>query len=259
MPVQPDPDFAPMITKAIGGKAHFFALVSKGADIALTLSKKPIKGSAIKTLKKDLGGGAVYEGLVAGAASGLEFQSLDEIPSKFAKAIKNYISEHGGKSTKPVFKQVAKLGTVESAEQGADPTLIKSIVSAIKGFDATRKSTVGAIKAEHGHFAAVKTAAGEAKEAAKAGDSQARETVKLAISYADTFKTLRSEFEAADKAQMTERAVLAEATDKRAGPDALKNIPAARVAKFEAAAKAAFEKTGKGLKLLERIRNKIGL
>jgi len=263
-----DPEFATNLSKAAKGKAHYFALVVKGSDILLALNKKPIKGGAIKEMKRELGGKAVYSGICQGVDGDLQFRSTDEMPSKLEKAIRTFAKDNAGKSVKPVFVLVSNLKDIGADEDEDDDKAgpsaealahIKVLGATVGDFDKARKASAAAIKAEHRRFAAIKEAAKDAQARNKAGDRAAGDTVKLAKAYVETFGKLLDSHKTADASLMVERKALDAASDKRAKADPLKAVPPARVASFEKSVKAASDDVEKQIKMLQKIAKAMGV
>ena len=80
-----------------------FALVVRGGEAVLTVSKKAIVAKDIKEMKEDAGGGKTYEGVVEGDDKGLVFKVSGAPPASLDRIVKKCIREDAGLSVAVSF------------------------------------------------------------------------------------------------------------------------------------------------------------
>ena len=113
-----DDELARAIKLAKSGKQHFFALIVKGGDSALSLSRKKVPAATIAEMKKTAGGGAVVAGTCVGNDGTLVF-TTPKASGTLAAILKKCIKEKAGLTIACDVKTAAEAEADEEEEDGA--------------------------------------------------------------------------------------------------------------------------------------------
>ncbi|MFT5424722.1 MAG: hypothetical protein ACI89L_002520 [Phycisphaerales bacterium] len=93
----------PALLKKAKKKKMFFGLVTAGTDGKLIVSKKPVKSSALKAVKKEISGKKIVRGECLGEGGVLVFYADTKPPAGVEKLVKR-LAKAAGVPIKPEFK-----------------------------------------------------------------------------------------------------------------------------------------------------------